>query len=76
MHNIRNSLFPYFLLNCCLQILHHQFYFNFIFISCFTPFLGREDGRRGREDGISFPLDLPDIELVWRLKSVLDFDRS
>ena len=25
---------------------------------------------------ISFPLDLPDIELVWRLKSVLDFDRS
>ena len=25
---------------------------------------------------ISLPLDLPDIELVWRLKSVLDFDRS
>ena len=25
---------------------------------------------------ISFPLDLPDIELVWRLKSFLDFDRS
>ena len=25
---------------------------------------------------ISFPLDLPDIVLVWRLKSVLDFDRS
>ena len=25
---------------------------------------------------ISFPLALPDIELVWRLKSVLDFDRS
>ena len=30
MHNIRNFLFPYFLLNSCLQILHHQFFVLFL----------------------------------------------
>ena len=33
MYNFRNSLFPYFFLNCCLQILHHQLNF-YVLCNC------------------------------------------
>ena len=40
MHNIRNSLFPYFVLNCKSYI---TFYFYEIFISCFLFKFGTLD---------------------------------